>query len=172
MGCNTAVATKPIGGMCDECGHSLLMHSLVPGKPIECAVCAMILQVAAIKYRPVERDMPLSVKGRCPLGCGETLYLSRDGSILCSAPGCANPSTVAEVLNAPGVDRHTVKVYEDSERWSIAHPLDERLQPHGLVDCWLNDWMGETMPEIAPGVYTAFISETDPDRWTLTPVED
>lgn len=39
------------------------------------------------------------VAGRCPMGCGETLFLGEAGCVTCSYISCPNPSRVDTLLH-------------------------------------------------------------------------
>lgn len=38
------------------------------------------------------------VKGQCPMGCGDTLFIGSGGYITCSWHACPNPTAVADLL--------------------------------------------------------------------------
>lgn len=42
----------------------------------------------------------LSVAGRCPMGCGSTLFLGAGGHVTCSFVDCPDPAAVDELLKA------------------------------------------------------------------------
>lgn len=44
------------------------------------------------------------VAGRCPMGCGPTLFLGVEGHVTCSRQGCPDPAASDELLeHAPGL---------------------------------------------------------------------
>jgi hypothetical protein len=97
------------------------------------------------------------IKGYCPMGCGETLFIAVGGYITCSLIGCPNPTAVADLLE----DReHEHIVVVDDETFSIQHPLRERLNRE-LFDCGLHKYLAELDgPPPRPGRYRAHGSTT------------
>lgn len=50
------------------------------------------------RTRTVERMQ--TVKGKCPMGCGETLFLGDAGYVTCSWHECPDPSAASDALEA------------------------------------------------------------------------
>ncbi len=96
--------------------------------------------VATIRVRPV--------RGWCPMGCGETLYLLTHGDVRCARGGCPRPTAVAELL-AEQETEHIVDVFP-SGTFTVQHPLRERLDG-GLRECRLGNHVVAVPPP--PGRY-------------------
>ena len=104
------------------------------------------------------------VPGRCPMGCGETLFLGNGNYITCSWEKCPNPGAVADLLLDCTEHRHIVQLVEYD--FSIQHPIRERLNGE-LFDCPLHRYLNSlTGPPRKPGRY--FVSEAG-DGWTWYP---
>lgn len=43
------------------------------------------------------------VKGRCPMGCGQTLCLGNDGYVTCSYSRCPEPEAASKLLEAQSI---------------------------------------------------------------------
>lgn len=68
--------------------------------------------------------MDYRIRGYCPMGCGETLFVAAGGYITCSNVPCPNPTAVSDILD----DRESEHVVVlDADGWTIRHPLRERL---------------------------------------------
>lgn len=64
------------------------------------------------------------IRGYCPMGCGETLFVGSGGFITCSYVACPCPDAVSTILD----DSETEHIVElDRESFSVQHPLRERL---------------------------------------------
>lgn len=74
------------------------------------------------------------VKGRCPMGCGETLFVGDGGYITCSWHACPHPDAVDLIL-ADGETEHIAEFGPES--FTLQHPLRERLDD-GLFRCGLH----------------------------------
>jgi hypothetical protein len=73
------------------------------------------------------------VAGYCPMGCGQTLFLGKDGHVTCSFAECPDPCKVDDLLH----DRETEHVVEIREHdFTVKHPLRER--PDELLECDLH----------------------------------
>src|SRR5689334_22977084 len=94
------------------------------------------------------------VRGFCPMGCGETLFVAEGGYITCSFVACTNPTAVADILE----DRETQHVVElHDASWSVKHPLRERLDD-AIVECELGEYLAALDgPPRAPGRYHAVL---------------
>jgi len=49
-----------------------------------------------------QQDSYPGVKGRCPMGCGETLFLGAGGHVTCSFIDCPDPAAVDDWLQSHG----------------------------------------------------------------------
>lgn len=90
------------------------------------------------------------VRGYCPMGCGQTLFLGDGGYISCSSIKCPAPAAVSDIL-ADDETHHVVELRATD--FTIKHPLAERL--HGdLFDCTLDEHLTSlTGPPTVPGRY-------------------
>jgi hypothetical protein len=97
-------------------------------------------------------DDERTVRGYCPMGCGETLFIASGGYVTCSFLHCPAPDAVATILD----DRETEHVVElGEENFTVRHPLRERLNDE-LLTCDLHNWlMGLDGPPRLPGRYRA-----------------
>jgi len=55
------------------------------------------------------------VSGRCPMGCGETLFLGEGGHVICSYLPCPNPSRISQLLDSFTNERHLIFVARESD---------------------------------------------------------
>lgn len=92
------------------------------------------------------------VRGNCPMGCGQTLFLGDGGHITCSKADCPRPSAVDELLH----DRETEHIVELGETsFTVRHPLRERLDD-ALMECGLHSRIAAgSGPPVPPGRYRA-----------------
>jgi len=81
--------------------------------------------------------MSAKVAGRCPMGCGETLFLGAGGYVTCSLDVCPRPDAATDIL-ADGEAHHIVKI--ETKAFAVQHPLRERLDGE-LFDCSLHGWL-------------------------------
>lgn len=103
--------------------------------------------------------MMIKVRGFCPMGCGETLFVVNhrvsNHRVECCNEGCPRPAAAAEILNDPETE-HIVEV--DAVGFCLQHPLRERLDGD-LFGCTLHDQLvakaGPTGPTglVEPGRY-------------------
>lgn len=95
----------------------------------------------------------VEVRGHCPMGCGQTLFLGEGGHITCSWVMCPEPSAV-DLLLADKETEHVVKLGEYG--YDLQHPLRERLNGD-LLDCTVGEWIGAQAPADlpSPGRYRA-----------------
>ena len=99
------------------------------------------------------------VRGYCPMGCGETLFLGSGGYVTCSLIGCPRPDAVSTLLG----DRETEHVVWIEGLFTVRHPLRERLDDAQL-SCDLDRHLaGLDGPPCAPGQYRVVC---DGERWT------
>lgn len=106
------------------------------------------------------------VYGFCPMGCGETLFLS-DGRVGCLSPQCPRDTAVDEILTDPETG-HLAKIR--SRDFSLVHPLRERLGQE-LLRCELNQYLTELGgPPVKPGTYRVTQS-TAPGTWAWEDLE-
>jgi Family of unknown function (DUF6085) len=76
------------------------------------------------------------VKGFCPMGCGQTLFLADGGYITCSHIPCPDRAAVSTLLE-DSETQHIVVFDEDG--FTIRHPLRERLSDE-LLSCRLHNY--------------------------------
>lgn len=101
--------------------------------------------------------MSEKIKGYCPMGCGETLFVGEGGLITCSLVGCPAPDAVSTILE----DRETEHIARFSEdRFVLQHPLRERLDG-ALFDCQMHRQIADepSMPVAEPAVYRVVETE-------------
>lgn len=87
------------------------------------------------------------VEGYCPMGCGQTLAVSRGGHIYCANPDCPEQDAVGDILGKAETE-HIVHVLRDGV--TIKHPLRERLRDE-LENCTLLYALTVTYPPIVAG---------------------
>jgi hypothetical protein len=89
------------------------------------------------------------VAGYCPMGCGATLFVAKDGHITCSLIGCADPCKVDDLLH----DRETEHiVLLDETSFNLQHPLRERGED--LFACDMHERLSALDgPPAQPGRY-------------------
>jgi Family of unknown function (DUF6085) len=93
------------------------------------------------------------VQGRCPMGCGETLFLGSGGYITCSWFSCPRPDAASLLLEEMETD-HIAEFAED-DTFTILHPLRERLERE-LMACPLHTYLVCLAgPPVVPGRYRA-----------------
>lgn len=106
------------------------------------------------------------VRGCCPMGCGETLFLASEGYVSCSWARCPNPTAVSDIL-ATRETEHIVLIGDES--FTVQHPLRERLNGD-LFSCPLHGWMSDLAgPPRRPGRYRA---RAKGDGWTFEEATD
>ena len=106
------------------------------------------------------------VKGYCPMGCGETLFLGIDGYVTCFYINCPKPDAASTILENRETE-HLVTF--GGNDFSILHPLRERLDGK-LTECELHDYISILRgPPVKPGVYRARFTD---DIWTWEKVSD
>jgi hypothetical protein len=99
------------------------------------------------------------VKGHCPMGCGETLFVASGGYLTCSYVTCPRPDAVATLLE----DRETEHVVVfDNDGWTVRHPLRERLDDALLICRIHNDIDQLRGPPAQLGTYRAWKQD---DKW-------
>jgi len=100
------------------------------------------------------------VRGFCPMGCGETLFLGDGGYVTCSLIGCPCPDAVSTLLD----DRETDHVVHLKERtFTVRHPLRERVDDV-LMHCDIDRRLTEfDSPPNYPGHYRVVMAEDE--RW-------
>lgn len=105
-----------------------------------------------------KEPLPRRLHGYCPMGCGETLFLSDSGHVECSNVDCPRRDTVDTIL-AESETEHIVLV--DEGGFSLQHPLRERVDGE-LFDCQVHGRMrGLDGPPAAPGRYRVTIHQPD-----------
>lgn len=75
--------------------------------------------------------------GKCPMGCGHTLFLGSGGYVTCSLDKCPRPDAASDILD-DGEREHIVEVREYD--FTVRHPLRERLDD-ALMACELHTWI-------------------------------
>ncbi len=91
------------------------------------------------------------VKGYCPMGCGQTLFLGNGGYVTCSLVGCPDPSRADSLL----AERETEHIVQFSaQRFTVLHPRRERRED--LFDCKVSAYFSTfDRPPVYPGRYRA-----------------
>lgn len=138
--------------------------------PDDQTVNALVDTVYAIGHDRLQLEELLAerrVKGRCPMGCGETLYLAVKGIVECSSATCDEPGAVTALLLG-GETEHLVQFDEDD--FSCLHPLRERLD-HQLLTCGISDAVKIMIDHKVPhrqglGTYRVMPSPIGPGRWS------
>lgn len=98
------------------------------------------------------------VEGYCPMGCGQTLRVYQ-GRVRCSGTNCPDRLAVTTILSNPETE-HVVQVLED--RFTIQHPLRERVEGDLFV-CKVHLLMqGMDGPPDEPGMYRVTLKQHDP----------
>lgn len=107
----------------------------------------------------------MRINGHCPMGCGETLFVGKDGYLTCSKLKCPRPTAADELL----ADRETEHVVEFGETgFTVRHPLRERLDDE-LMRCQLHEHIAAlTGPPVKPGRYRARVRADV--GWTWEPI--
>lgn len=83
------------------------------------------------------------VRGYCPMGCGQTLFVAEGGHITCSWGMCPNPSAVDELLG----DRETEHIVDlGMHDFALQHPLRERINGD-LFSCSMHHELVEVLGE-------------------------
>lgn len=112
-----------------------------------------------------------AIKGYCPMGCGETLFVGAGGYITCSYIPCPKPGAVATLLD----DRETEHVVEfGGKTFVIWHPLREHIEHDALFLCSLHAHItGLSGPPVKPGRYHAIRSDNaiGGERWSWWPIQ-
>jgi hypothetical protein len=113
----------------------------------------------------VLRNQGPEVRGHCPMGCGETLFLGSGGYVTCARVECPRPDAASGILEERETE-HIVVSEEDS--FSVAHPLKERLEDT-LFDCPLHLYLrGLDAAPVGPGRYRV---RDRGNSWEFTPLE-
>lgn len=109
---------------------------------------------ATTKVVRKKNENPDKVAGKCPMGCGETLFLDMNGRVTCSFVECPDPTIVDQILDEDARERdHVAEIYNGV--LTIRHPLWERVDDR-LTDCDLHRWLNqriETLPPLEDGTY-------------------
>lgn len=105
------------------------------------------------------------VRGRCPMGCGETLEINRHGAVSCSFGMCPDPHAAQTILdhNEPF---HIVRI--DESGWTCKHPLMERVEDK-LFDCAVGKGLALLPPDhhFAVGTYEVHVNDDGSWQWRL-----
>lgn len=167
---------KNVKSECENCGHpdhgladwlrepgdnSLSTALRNCGVPVEGALgklpcrCMQEIQegmgnVRAAARLTVLKDQGPAVFGKCPMGCGETLFLGSGGHVTCSVLECPDPSAVSKILEQADTD-HVVEFRDDG--FAAEHPLAERIEG-ALNACTLHSYlMSLPCAPVGPGRY-------------------
>lgn len=109
--------------------------------------------------------MSFTVRGFCPMGCGETLFLGADGYVTCRRDTCQAPDAASEILHTAETE-HIVEFHD--EHFDVQHPLRERLFDKRLFTCPLHEYLTALSgPPFRPGRYRALRDVSDRRRWTF-----
>lgn len=65
----------------------------------------------------------VKVVGRCPMGCGETLFVGSGGHITCSFVECPNPTAAGEIISPEAIEQ---RQQEDTERTMLLERLGKQ----------------------------------------------
>ena len=94
------------------------------------------------------------------MGCGKTLFRGSGGYVTCGYLECPNPSAATDILLTEETEH--IVVFDD-DRFSIQHPLRERIEGE-LFDCGLHKHLSSLNgPPVVPGRYRATLGK--PPRW-------
>ena len=105
------------------------------------------------------------IRGYCPWGCGETLFIAASGFVTCSNPGCDRPTGLSAILSDPETEDLVRRIRGE---WIVKHPLRERMgnalfnckvpttppvPPRGIVGVYRvtrkgNGWEWEEVPQV------------------------
>jgi Family of unknown function (DUF6085) len=100
----------------------------------------------------VRRMRDPGVRGHCPMGCGESLFLGSGGYITCGSLECPAPTAVSDLIAARPEPGHIV-LFHDDDTFTIEHPVRERIAG-SLFACALhNHLVGLEGPPVVPGRY-------------------
>lgn len=114
------------------------------------------------------------VAGYCPMGCGETLYLSMGGTVECSSSSCEHPYAVTKLLGDPETEHLVTFQYFG---YNAKHPMRERLGDQ-LLTCGIGDaveifFRNAPIPELAEQVTFRFMrSPIGPGGWSWERMEE
>ena len=96
----------------------------------------------------------VKVRGHCPQGCGETLFLGSGNHVTCSWVECPAPASVDQLLEDPDIGTHIV-TYDEGGAFAIQHPIAERLSLGAeLFLCPLHSYL-RASPAMPAGRYRA-----------------
>lgn len=103
----------------------------------------------------------VKLKGYCPMGCGETLFVGSGGYVTCSWHECPAPDAVATILESRETE-HVVTFSDDN--FNVEHPLRERVPGDDyMTNCELADDIAMLGgPPVKPGRYRATRVGHDP----------
>ena len=98
------------------------------------------------------RRLMVSVKGRCPCGCGETLMLGAGGYVTCSLLECPHPDAASDLLHTPFYGRLFL---EQLKRERLAAALSDEGSNLGLTTaqepyCATSDGVQAVAPKDVP----------------------
>jgi len=111
--------------------------------------------------------MMQNIKGYCPMGCGQTLFVADGGYVTCSFISCPDPGYVSDLLDDRETE-HIVKFTDDG--FTVQHPLKERRAK--LMDCDLHVRLAELNgAPVESGTYRLLTSATD-KPWSFQRITD
>lgn len=114
----------------------------------------------------------VKIKGFCPMGCGETLFVENE-YITCVRRECPNKEAASQILHDKETE-HIVVVYSDF--FEIRHPMRERIEGWreggSLFDCALHEWMkNQYGPPVGPGRYRVREQSDPVSPWFFEPAD-
>lgn len=93
-----------------------------------------------------------NVRGYCPMGCGETLFLGEGGCVTCAEIECPMPDAVHNLLSELPETGH-IGTFADDNGFTLTHPLRERIG-ETLDQCPMHRHLKSLDgPPVAPGKY-------------------
>ena len=109
------------------------------------------------------------VAGRCPMGCGETLFVGNGGHITCSLIGCPKPVAVDALLNDPiAADERARASRADAELRSALESALRELKRNAATWITLEPILSAHVYEYAPRgdghVWTAYTRFARPEQ--------
>ncbi len=110
-------------------------------------------------------DRHPNVRGHCPMGCGETLFVAAGGWLTCSWHKCPYPTAVADLLEHRETE-HVVQLGETS--FDVQHPLRERLNGD-LFRCDVHARIAALGPPRRPGLYRVSLLPCGDWGWSELP---
>lgn len=111
------------------------------------------------------------VRGYCPMGCGETLFLGEGGYVTCSWFSCPMPDAVSRLIEDRPETGH-IAVFADDDTFTIEHSVRERLSG-SLFDCPLQKYLTSLVAApVSPGRYRVNKYDQAPYGWTFMEITE